>query len=161
MSRIPVTLIALTVFAATSASADDTQAWTTEHRWGGIGGVFLLPEPGELWIEVEKSDLNRSDQPTFMNCILFGPDRQVLDEQTIPDDGQGKDSGAGPVQRVRLSTTVRDIGHYGLMVTVSNDRYGENVAWGFRTNCPRYVVETSRGHRDAKHEEPLVLLNPA
>ena len=26
-----------------------------------------------------------------------------------------------------------------------------------RTNCPQYLIETARGHRDAAHEEPLVL----
>jgi hypothetical protein len=47
-----------------------------------------------------------------------------------------------------------------MMITVSEDRYGEYMSWGFRTNCPKYLVETSRGHKDARHEEPLVFRNP-
>ena len=49
---------------------------------------------------------------------------------------------------------------YALQITVSNDRYGDNLVWGFRSNCQRYLIETSRGHRDRRHEEPIVLLNP-
>ena len=131
-----------------------------ELRWGGVGGVYFLAAPGELWVEVEKRDLNKTGQPTFLRAILFGPDRRVIEEQTVPDDGREKGSGPGPVQRVRMTAQVARKGVYGLNVTVSTDRYGENIAWGFRTNCPHYLVETSRGHRDAPHEEPLVLLNP-
>ena len=146
--------------SATAAEPDDSATWNTEFRFGGVGGVYFLASPGELWVEVEKQDLNRRGRQTHLRAILFGPDRQVLDEQMLPDDGQAKGSGEGPVQRVRLSTSVPRTGMYGLNVMVSEDRYGEDIAWGFRTNCPRYLVETSRGHRDAPHEEPLVLLNP-
>ena len=44
-----------------------------------------------------------------------------------------------------------------LNVTVSQDRYGEEMVWGFATNCRRYLIETARGHRDQRHEEPIVL----
>ncbi|MBX7255057.1 MAG: BNR repeat-containing protein [Candidatus Hydrogenedentes bacterium] len=159
MTRITHLGVVFLFFAAAAIAAENS-AWTTDHRWGGIGGIFLLPDTGELWVEVEKADLNRSDKPTFMTLILFGPDRQVLDEKTIPDDGQAKGSGTGPVQHARVATTVRGVGIYGVLVTVSNDRYGENVEWGFRTNCTHYVIETARGHRDADHEEPIVLRNP-
>jgi len=46
------------------------------------------------------------------------------------------------------------------MVTVKGDRHGLDVAWGLRTNAKAYVVETSRGHRDERHQEPIVLHNP-
>jgi hypothetical protein len=49
---------------------------------------------------------------------------------------------------------------YALNITASQDRYGEAIVWGFRTNCPRYLIETSRGHRDARHQEPIVLHKP-
>ena len=127
---------------------------------GGCGGVYFLVAPGEFWVEVEKYDLNIRDRKTFLRAILAGPDRAVIAEETLPDDGQGRGAGPGPLQRARLSAQVSSQGVYVLNVTVSEDRYGEDIAWGFRTNCPRYLVETSRGHRDAAHEEPLVLLGP-
>ncbi len=145
---------------ATAAEPDDSGTWDTEFRFGGVGGVYFLASPGEFWVEVEKQDLNRTGRRTHLRAILFGPDRQVVDEQMLPDDGRKKGSGMGPVQRVRLSASVPCAGIYGVNVTVTEDRYGQDISWGFRTNCPRYLVETSRGHRDAPHEEPLVLLNP-
>jgi hypothetical protein len=33
------------------------------------------------------------------------------------------------------------------------------MSWGFTTNCPKYLVETSRGHKDERHQEPIVLRN--
>lgn len=58
-----------------------------------------------------------------------------------------------------LRTNVERPGVYGLNIIVTEDRYGENVSWGFRSNCRKYLVETSRGHKDACHEEPLVFRN--
>ncbi len=160
-SKITALLSAVLLFLAFSSVAEDTvDSWTTDIRFGGCGGLYLLAEPGELWVEIEKSDPNRTGRKTYLRAILFGPDRHVIEEQTLPDDGKAKRSGPGPVQRVRLSTVVPSTGIYGVNVTVSEDRYGEDISWGFRTNCPRYLVETSRGHRDAPHEEPLVLMNP-
>ncbi|MBN2311081.1 MAG: BNR-4 repeat-containing protein [Candidatus Hydrogenedentes bacterium] len=154
--------LSMTLLAGSSdaAPAPGPAEGGTDVRFGGCGGVYFLAEPGEFWVEIEKADLNRSNQNTHLRAILFGPDRRVIDEQWLPDDGQGKGSGPGPVQRVRLAATVARPGIYGLNVTVTEDRYGTGIAWGFRTNCGRYLVETSRGHRDAPHEEPLVLLSP-
>jgi hypothetical protein len=135
------------------------EEWRTEHRFGGCGGVYFMAQPGELWVELEKADLNRSDKKTHLRAILVGPDRRVVAEQTLPDDGQGKGAGVGPVQRMRFSVNVPSPGIYALCVVVSEDRYGEHIMWGFRTNCGKYLVETSRGHKDAAHEEPLVMLN--
>jgi len=125
--------------------------------FGGCGGVYFYAQPGELWVEVEKQDINDKNHKTHLRAILFGPDRSVLDEAWIPDDGQPAESGPGPIQSIRLLTNIERPGVYGLNVTVSEDRYGEHMSWGFRTNCQHYLVETSRGHRDARHEEPLVL----
>ena len=156
-----VAAVALWVcFSAVAGEAADTEAWSTEYRFGGCGGVYFLASPGGLWVEIEKCDLNRTGRRTHLRAILFGPDRRVIEERTLPDDGRKKGSGPGPVQRCRLAASVPRTGIYGVNVTVSEDRYGEDIAWGFRTNCPRFLVETSRGHRDAPHEEPLVLLNP-
>lgn len=143
-----------------AAEEESADGWTTPYRFGGCGGVYLLASPGELWVDIEKADLNKYGRRTHLRAILFGPDRCVLDEQWLPDDGRAKGSGMGPVQRVRLTAQVERRGVYGVNITVTQDRYGDAVSWGFRTNCPHYLIETSRGHRDARHEEPLVLRNP-
>lgn len=128
---------------------------------GGCGGAYFLASPGELVVEIEKRDRHLRDRRTDLRAILAGPDRRVLQEVTIPDDGRPVGSGVGLAQRARLSAQVDRKGVYALNVTVSNDRYGEEIIWGFWTNCPLYMIETSRGHRDAPHQEPIVLLNPA
>ena len=126
---------------------------------GGVGGVYLLASPGELVVEVEKRDLNNGRGATHLRAILFGPDRGVLDEQWIPEDGVPRGKGRGPAKRLRLAANVPRTGVYGLNITVTTDRYGTQMVWGFRTNCPKYLVETSRGHKDIRHEEPIVLRN--
>jgi len=127
---------------------------------GGVGGVYFLAEPGQLTVDVEKRDLNRRGRRTELQAILVGPDRRVLKQAMIPDDGKPRGSGTGPRQRVHLSVRVERKGVYGLNVTVSQDRYGEDIIWGFRANCPHYLIETARGHRDQRREEPIVLLSP-
>ncbi|MCU0872523.1 MAG: BNR repeat-containing protein [Pirellulaceae bacterium] len=127
---------------------------------GGVGGVYLLAEPGELTIDVCKRDRNRRGSTTELRAILAGPDRRVIAQAAIPDDGQPRGSGWGPIQRTRLTSQVPRKGIYVLNVTVSQDRYGEEMAWGFATTCPRYLIETARGHRDQRHEEPIVLADP-
>jgi len=124
---------------------------------GGTGGVYFLAEPGPLTIDLEKRDLNRRGRRTELQAILAGPDRRVLGQVTIPDDGKPRGSGTGPPQRAHLSTHVDRKGIYALNVTVSQDRYGEEIIWGFRTNCPRYLIETARGHKDERRQEPIVL----
>lgn len=140
------------------AATDDT-GWTCPFI-GGCGGVYFYVDKGELRVEVEKRDLNDGAQKTHLRAILFGPDRHVLDEGWIADDGLASGSGPGETGRVVVRTTVTSPGIYGLNITVTDDRYGEHMSWRFRTNCERYLVETSRGHKDARHEEPLVLRSP-
>jgi len=127
---------------------------------GGTGGAYFLAEPGPLVVDVQKRDLNRRGRRAELRAILVGPDREVLDEVTLPDDGQPRGSGPGPVQQARLSTQVERKGVFGLNITVSQDRYGEEIAWAFTTNCPRWLIETARGHKDEAHREPIVLLGP-
>ena len=122
---------------------------------GGCGGVYFLAEPGELEVEVFKRDGHRRGRHTELRAILVGPDRRVLQEVAIPDDGRSR--GPAPLQRAEMSTSVERKGVYALSVTVSQDRYGQEMVWGFRTSCPRYLVETARGHRDERHREPIVL----
>ncbi|MFH0822107.1 MAG: hypothetical protein V2B18_05100, partial [Pseudomonadota bacterium] len=160
--RLATLLITLLHFACAAEAQPERSDSSVQPllRFGGCGGVYFLVEPGDFWVEVEKSDLDKTNRKTFLRAILVGPDRAVIGEEYIPDDAREKGSEPGAVQRVRLGTHVTRKGVYGLNVTVTEDRYGEDIAWGFRTNCPRYLVETSRGHRDAPHEEPLVLLSP-
>lgn len=127
---------------------------------GGAGAVYFLAEPGELIIDLEKRDRNRTGSKFELRAVLAGPDRQVLQEQIIPDDGLAAKSGLGPAQRCRLSTRVARKGVYALNLTISNDRYGEQVVWGFQSNCRKYMIETARGHKDERHEEPIVLASP-
>ena len=129
-------------------------------RLGGVGGVYFLAEPGELIIDVLKQDLKRSRASNQLRAILVGPDRSLVQEQFIPSDTQPTDTRAEAVQRIRFSTTVQQRGVYALNITVANDRYGTATRWGFRTNCPKYIIETSRGHRDQAHEEPIVVDTP-
>ncbi len=125
--------------------------------FGGVGGVYFLADPGELVVEVLKRDRNETGEETDLRAVLFGPDREVLGEAVIPDDGKEAGEGVGPVQRVRLSTEVERRGVYGLNVTVAHDRFGEKVDWTFQTNARRYLIETSRGWRGRVQEEPIVL----
>jgi hypothetical protein len=140
-----------------AAADEETPSSTDPLMLGGCGGVYLLAEPGPLEIEVVKRDRNGAGRHTELRAILVGPDRRVLQEKSIPDDGQPKESGLGPAKSVTLSTDVPRKGVYALNVTVSQDRYGTAMYWGFRTNCPKFLVETARGHKDARHEEPIVL----
>lgn len=150
-----VLLVAALAAMETSAASTETTLFI-----GGAGGVYFLAEPGELVVEVEKRDRNRGDAPTELRAILAGPDRRVVQEAAIPDDGRPRGSGQGPAQRCRLSARVERKGVYVLSITVSQDRYGEHAVWGFRSNCPKYLIETARGHKDARHEEPIVLASP-
>ena len=148
------------VHAFEKESSDLNDTTEIDLAIGGCGGAYFLATPGELSIDLEKRDLNQRNRHTELRAILVGPDRQVIQEATIPDDGRPAGSGIGPAQRLRLSAQVERTGIYALNVTVSQDRYGEEILWGMRTNCPRYLIETSRGHRDARHQEPIVLRSP-
>ncbi len=133
---------------------DSTIRWGT----GGAGGAYFLATPGELAIDLQKRDRNVHNRRTDLRALLVTPDRKVVQEATLPDTGLC--DGNGPLQHTRLSTLVNHKGIYKLNITISNDRYGEEIVWAFRTNCRHYLIETSRGHKDARHEEPIVLLAP-
>jgi len=127
---------------------------------GGCGGAYFLAEPGELTVVVEKRDRNRGTFQTEFRALLLAPDRSVVDEAIIGDDGMPADSGIGPAQRVRLSAHVSRAGVYALNITMPQDRYGLESVWGFWTDCDKYLIETARGHRDLRHQEPIVLESP-
>ena len=145
------------ILASTITGAAQDEALKPELLFGGCGGVYFLAEPGELEVEVFKRDTNRRGRHTELRAILVGPGRRVRQEVAIPDDGLGKGKGLGPLSSAKLSTRVERKGLFALNITVSQDRYGEEMVWGFRTNCPKYVIETARGHKDERHREPIVL----
>ena len=136
------------------AEDDRSMPWAI----GGTGGVYLLVEPGELRIELFKRDRNvRGARGTVMRAILAGPDREVLADVTIPSTGGSTGHPPGPVQQQVLTASVQHAGVYALNLTTQGDRHGLNVEWAIRTNAAGWVVETSRGHRDERHREPIVL----
>jgi hypothetical protein len=168
--ELPLLAFLLVVFCATASSPTAPAAEQVDRPAaddmdvpfgiGGCGGAYFLAAPGTLVIDVYKRDRHRSDRTTELRAILVGPDRRVLDEASLPDDGLARGTGLGPLQQVRLQAEVPRTGVYGLNITVSQDRYGDEIVWGFRTNCDKYLIETSRGHRDERRQEPIVLLQP-
>ncbi len=137
------------------AQEDGQMPWAIS----GTGGAYLLAEPGELEIELLKRDLNvRGARGTDLRAILAGPDREVLDEVILPSSGGGETR--GPLQSEVLTAQVDRPGVYALNITVKGDRHGTNIEWSFNTNAEAWVIETSRGHRDERHREPIVLTDP-
>ncbi len=132
----------------------------TEMPWaiGGTGGAYLLVEPGELVVEVFKRDLNlRGSRGTNLRAILAGPDREIVEEVTIPSTGGATGDPRGDLQSNVLTAQVDRPGIYALNITTRGDRHGLNIEWAIRTNAEAWVIETSRGHRDERHREPIVL----
>jgi len=132
--------------------------WTPEI--GGCGGVFFMAPAGPLEIEVAIRDLKTNGNPSAVRVILASPDRTVLADEWIKKDESNSNENTNQHQILKLETDASIPGLYAVMITASNDRYGENFTWKFRTNCKKYMIETSRGHRDAFHEEPIVLKDP-
>jgi hypothetical protein len=122
-------------------------------RFGGCGGVYFLVEPGAFHIDVVFEARRKGDART-LRAILAGPDRAVIHDEYLTTSP----SEAG--RHLRIQTDVPAKGIYALNITMPGDRYGTKASWGFKTSASRYLVETSRGHRDAPHEEPLVLRRP-
>jgi len=127
---------------------------------GGVGGAFLLAEPGELLVEVFKRDLHAHSGQTDLRATLLSPDRAVLDEVTLPFLGGSRGDPPAPVQSAVLRAEVERRGIYVLAITVRQDPHGRSIAWGLRTNAAHYLIQTSRGEMGGVHEEPIVLLDP-
>lgn len=143
-----------------SSAKSDVEPGEWTPKIGGCGGVFFNASPGPLIIEIEKQDFNRARANAPFRIVLAGPDRKVIYDQLISNDGISQDGGNDTVQSLRMETHVEHSGVYVMMLTSPDDRYGEYIRWRFRTNCRKYMIETSRGHRDAQHEEPIVLRDP-
>lgn len=127
--------------------------WATS----GTGGAHLLAGPGELEIQVFKR--NVTARGSELRATLFGPDRKPLAEVRLPSAGEKQTESPAPAQTKTLRTKVDRPGIYMLMITTPGDRHGLNVEWALQTNASAWVVETSRGHRDDRHREPIVMLD--
>ena len=154
-----VSLVAFPVKLLVGQETDVELPYGPGLSLGGAGGAYFLAEPGELVVDVFKRDLS-VNRKTELRAILVGPDRKVLAETTIPCDAQLGEKGPASGRSVRLKANVKHKGVYGLNITIATDRYGQQATWGFRTNCPKYWVETSRGHKDQRHQEPIVFRSP-
>jgi len=144
-------LVGFHISCASSDTNNETPPlgeWTP--KFGGVGGIFISAQKGTLIVEVEKDDLQNNNQSSSLRAVFAGPNRRIIQDLNSSDEDQ----------IIRLETHVDRPGVYAVMVTVSNDRYGENIAWRFRTNCEKYIIETSRGHKDQHHEEPIILADP-
>ncbi len=146
-------------FNVTSLSNDIKNAELQMPLVVGSGGVYLLAQPGELVIEVFKQDLNIRNYSNNLRVILTGPDRHVLRDIVIPHSGGSAGDDPGQVDKAIITTQVDFPGIYVLMITTTGDRHGLNTAWGIETNAASFMIETSRGHRDERHVEPIVLLD--
>lgn len=122
-------------------------------RLGGCGGAYFLVPKGTFKLTVMKLEMSKRTVP--VRAILTTPDRDVLADVWLPPDGDGTRTPSA----VDFSCNVQRPGVYVLNITCPGDAYGFHVRWGFTTNCPKYMIETSRAHRDRTHEEPLLLTN--
>ena len=147
---------------ATSAMAQHPKAQVSEiqtltdfslfqTRIRTTGGAFFYPKKGQFKLSVMKMDPRKW---VTLRAILVSPAREVLADVWIPGTQKEKQ-----FQKVDFTVDVQHEGVYALCITAVNDRYGDEIRWGFTTNCEKYLIETSRGHRDARHEEPIVVLS--
>jgi len=157
---VPVLLAVLTTLLI-EGNLMARESDVTEIPWfiGGIGGAYLMVEPGELEVEVFKRNWDARSGRTQLQAILVAPDREVLDSAEIPPSRETSEESLAPVQSVTLGARVDRPGIYALMITSRGNRYGLNLGWSLRTNAAGYLIETSRGHRDERHQEPLVLIH--
>ncbi len=126
------------------AGVVEAEERTTPFAVRGWGSVYLLPEPGELEIVLEKQDLNRFHGADILVARLLGPDRELLDKVVIPDDGNAvRGGGAGPIQQTVLRAEVKYRGLYKLDLEArTGHEAGHDLVWGIRTNAPRFMVES-------------------
>ena len=103
-------LLLLTILLSSAALGKEKNAMAM--RLGGCGGGYFYASAGELLVEVEKQDLNIRRNKTHLRALLLGPDRSVVDQAWISDDGKATGSDPGPIQRVLLRTNVERPGVY-------------------------------------------------
>jgi len=102
--------------------------------------VHLRPDSDTLTVRIEKRDLNIYDGEDVLLAQLFAPDRTPLVNAIIPDDGNPKRGGGRPqdIQVKELSAKVESPGVYRLHL---RPKSGSDLVFGFKTNCPHYVIQ--------------------
>lgn len=146
-----MTMAAICMGEAVHISGPEAVPDSAAVKLGGVGGIYLLAPRGKLEVSVFRQETG----PSACNyrLILFTPERRVLSDVMMPGLGDGKRG----ITRMKFAVEVEHPGVYGLCLTSPGDRYGTKSLWWIETNCPRYLYEVSRGHRDRRHEEPIVV----
>lgn len=128
----------------------------------GSGAVFFAVEEGKpLELKISKRDLNRSTRTTAnLYAWLLSPDRTLLAELNLSDDGLPAGSGRGPVVSGTINTGPLPAGFYMLYIVTTGMDAGDQdseVIWGVRTNCPRYMIMRSEG-ADGRGNTPVRIM---
>ncbi len=125
---------------------------------GGSGGVYFLVEPGKFKVDLDIQLLKPKARDIFVRAILAAPDRTVLHDQYISaEDKNLLVSGCTNIYRLSFNVDAARRGVYVLNLTQTRDRFGRAFNWSVQTNAEKYLIESSRGHEDKAHEEPLWL----
>ena len=117
-------------------------------RIGGGGGMHFFVEKGKLEIDFFAARV------AAVRVILYSPDREILADAWLPPVRKFTAS------KITISADDLPVGLYAMAVFSPQDQYGERYQWGFAADCPKYVIESARGHKDARHLEPIVLASP-
>ncbi len=103
----------------------------------GDAVIHLRPDSDVLAVRIEKRDLNIYDGEDVLRATLLSPDRRVVAEIGIPDDGNAKKGGGvGKPQAETIQTRPAEPGVYRLCVLPAGD-----LVFNFAPNCKRYMVE--------------------
>ena len=130
-----------------SPVTDLTSAADMPIAIGGGGGMHMYVDSGKLDLEVTVARI----MP--VRVVILTPDRNILaDTWFPPTQGNSK-----VVSKVRITADDLPKGIYSMMINQVQDPLGNLFQWGFTTNCKKYVIENSRGHRDARHTEPITI----
>lgn len=127
------------------SAADSGPAYGFPPVVRGSGAVYFAVEEGmPLELEISKRDLNRSSRSTSnLYAWLLSPDRDLLAELDLQDDGLPDGSGLGPVVSGTMKTDPLPAGLYKLYIVVTGYDTRDldmEVIWGVKSNCPRYML---------------------
>ncbi|MBP1582897.1 MAG: BNR-4 repeat-containing protein [Victivallales bacterium] len=150
--------ILLAVFAAALAQATVKISPVVELqspaqmpiRIGGGGGMYLFVDTGQLNLEISAA------RTSAVRVVLFSPDRELLADTWFPPSADN----ALTASKLNITGTDLPVGIYSLQVNSVQDPLGLHFHWGFTTDCRKYVIENTRGHRDMRHTEPITLGSP-
>lgn len=127
---------------------------------GLSGGAYLMADPGELIIELEVRVDRLRPEGGKIRVIFLSPDRKVLRDELIPLEIHTSGDTRYGQFRTELRTHVSHAGIYAFTLINPSDRHGIRTSWSMRTSARGYMLQTAGGHRDERHVEPIVILNP-